>query len=325
MSDAPIDTELSSPLGSSAEQAQILLKYPELREVITDLERTVTPAFHDADRDAIRTQQTIKRNRLAEICGSALVATLAIIGLAQDQWWWGASAGVLAGLTAAFAYHGRHQDLNKWLDRRRVAEELRSLYFTSLTSSVDLDSIERRRGLRAAIDDIISPEFMRAREGRGRPTVPDDQPVRGAAWEVYITSRLASQITWMDKTSKRVGDRSRQLGWIQVGLLAAAAVAGFAIAAFGFAGDSDRTSDIVTWLGVVVAASAGLVSLAASADGVVAGERLAENYIETVKRLRNVRRDLDDQAGHTSDIAEVEWLLLGEHRSWQRITKEYNS
>ncbi len=325
MSDAAIEDELNSPLGSPAERAQVLLKYPELREVIADLERTVTPAFHDADRDAIRTQQTIKRNRLAEICGSALVATLAIIGLAQDQWWWGASAGVLAGLTATFAYHGRNQDLNRWLNRRRIAEELRSLYFTSLTSSTNLDSLERRRVLRAAIDDIISPEFVRAREDRGRPEVPEDQPVSGAAWQVYLTSRLASQIKWMEKTSKRVGDRSRQLGWVQVGLLATAAVAGFAIAAFGIADDTDGTRGIVTWLGVVVAASAGLVSLAASADGVVAGERLAENYVETVKRLRNVKRDLDDEAGHTSDVAEVEWLLLGEHRSWQRITKEYNA
>jgi hypothetical protein len=319
------DAELKSPLGGPAERAAIAAAHPALEDVIFDLERTITPEFHAADQDAITTQQAIKRNRLAEICGSALVATLAIIGLARDgEWAWGASAGVLAGLTAAFALHGRRQDLDRWLDRRRIAEELRSLYFTTLVSAADRDSIERRKMLRTATDDIIAPEFVRARDEPARPGVAEDRTVGGAVWQVYRSERLRSQIDWMESKSRTVADRSRRLAWVQIGLLASAAIAGFAIATVEIS-DADWTGDLVTWLGVVVAASAGLVSLAASADGVVAGERLADNYVQTVARLRNVERDLDGDAGRTSDVAEIEWLLLGEHRSWRRITKEYNS
>ena len=320
------DDEFNSPLGSPAERARFVADYPELRDVIADLERTVTPAFHDADHEAIQTQQMIKRNRLAEILGSALVATLAIIGLAREnEWAWGASAGVLAGLTAAFALHGRRQDLDRWLDRRRVAEELRSLYFTTLTREPDHDSVERRRALRVETDAIIAPTFVRARDEPARPDVPDDRPISGAAWQLYQTARLQAQIDWMEAKSQTVALRSQRLAWLQIGLLAAAAIAGFAIALLEIAEERRWTGDLATWLGVVVAASAGLVSLAASADGVVAGERLADNYLHTVKRLRNVQRDLEADMGRESDVAEIEWLLLGEHQSWRRITKEYNS
>ncbi len=318
--------EPKSPLGGPAERAAIVAAHPALEDVICDLERTITPEFHAADQDAVQTQQAIKSNRLAEICGSALVATLAIIGLARDgEWAWGASAGVLAGLTAAFALHGRRQDLDRWLDRRRIAEELRSLYFTTLVSAADLDSMERRKMLRTATDDIIAPEFVRARDEPARPDVAEDRTVGGAVWQVYRSERLRSQIDWMESKSRTVADRSRRLAWVQIGLLASAAIAGFAIATVEISSEAEWTGDLVTWLGVVVAASAGLVSLAASADGVVAGERLSDNYVQTVARLRNVERDLDADAGRTSDVAEIEWLLLGEHRSWRRITKEYNS
>ena len=208
------DQELESPLGSASDRAQVLADHPELSEVIADLERMITPKFHEADSEAAKAQRTIKRNQLFEISGSALVATLAIIGLArQDEWAWGAAAGVLAGLTAAFAVHGQRQDLTDWLDNRRIAEELRSLYFTTLTGSAELDSSDRRRALRSAIDRIIAPESERVREEIPRPASSDDRSVTGAAWEVYLSARLQSQMKWMDGKRKMLADRSRRFAW----------------------------------------------------------------------------------------------------------------
>lgn len=323
-----VDGALTSPLGPPAEIERIRGLGEPLESIVEDLERIITPEFHRADAEAIDSQRMIKRTRLAEICGGAIIATLAIIGLARDEWQWGALAGLIAGLTAVASAQRRSHELESWLDQRRIAEELRSLYFRMLTSpdaSSD-DGTERRRHIRVEVDSIVAPEYLLAAEDAATGPRDRGQRIDPATWGVYRTRRLEDQIEWMRGKSRTVERRSTWFGRAQTLLLAASAIAGLCIAVIEASGDGGGadSNGLTTWLGVLVAASAGLVSLAAAADTVVASERLSEHYDRTVRRLEAIQRSLDDHEGWTADVEHAEAVLLAEHRVWHRITKENN-
>lgn len=327
---SPTDPDMNSPLGSAAEVERVRSLNGSIGAVIDDLERVVTPEFHRADQKAISSQRMIKRTRLSEMCGGALVATLAIIGLAREEWQWGAMAGLIAGLTAVVSAQRRASQLEHWLDQRRVAEELRSLYFRVLTAAATIiDSADRRRWLGKQVDAVVAPEWILAASDAANAPLDRGTPVDPTAWKVYRVQRLEAQINWMKGKSRTVTSRSKLFGHIQTALLAAAAIAGLIIglvesASTDVSQSGASTNDLTTWLGVIVAASAGLVSLAAAADTVVASERLAEHYDRTVHRLESIERSLDDDAGWTADIDHTEAVLLAEHRVWQRITQGNN-
>ncbi len=311
------ECEVVSPLGDSAARARARADHPTLAPIIDDLEQVITPPFHAADRLAIVTQRAVKRTRLVEMAGAAAVAVLAItqIALRGDEWpGWiqalGIAAAVIAAITALAAGRGRSQNLEDWLDQRRIAEDLRSLYFLALTSTELADHPNRKRLVRAQVQQVLKP----------KRNLPDFEPdvdidpkmdrLGNAAWQLYREARLDDQLAWLRRKSETVKARTDLLGGVQTGLIVTASIcAAITVARPGW-----------WWFAIPVAASGGLVSFLAAVDSVVASERLAQHYGRTVARLELIERSLDD-TGSRGDVEEVELVLTAEHREWRRIAE----
>ena len=262
---------LVSPLGNPDAVDKARADHPGLAPIIDDLEQVITPPFDAADRQAIHTQRTVKRTRLVEMTGGAIVAVLAITQLIADTDAWirglGVAAASIAAITAIAAGRGRGQSLEDWLDNRRNAEELRSLYFLALTSNDLRRSPNRRRLVRAKVQQILKPERALPDFEPDVNADPDLDRLDTEAWQLYREARLDDQISWMRGKSATVKARTEMLGGLQTGLIVTASIC----AAFTVLLGADAQ-----WLAVPIAASAGLVSFLAAVDGVVASERLAQ-------------------------------------------------
>lgn len=305
-----------SPLGDADAVAATTRRFPDLADDIADLEAIVTPEFDRADRAAIANQAGLKRNRLIELTGGVITAILAIIrlGLGDDARWAGAAAATVAAATGVVALAGRNHGLDQWLDHRRVAEELRSLYFRWLVSDAEADATERRARLRAEVNRIIAVEPIRV----GPDLTGDDVRTGGsrlddATWQLYREARLRDQLAWMRSRSDRVAVRSNRLRSGQIVLMGGAAVCGLLS---GYVGG--RTGVL---LAVPIAATATMVAFLAAIDALTASEQVAQHYERTVRRLEVIDRSLDDSTGSLDDVEEIENVLMAEHRTWHRITE----
>ncbi len=309
------ERELVSPLGDPSAVARAGAEYPSLAPVIDDLEQVITPPFDHADHQAIVIQRTVKRTRLVEMTGGAIVAVLAITQLVADTDGWvralGVAAAVIAAVTALAAGRGRGQRLDDWLDQRRIAEELRSLYFLALTSNELLDDPNRKRLVRVQVQQILKPERALPDFEPDVDADPDLDALVPDAWRLYREARLDDQISWMRGKTETVKARTGVLGGVQTGLIVIASICAALTVLWG----TDAQ-----WLAVPVAASAGLVSFLAAVDSVVASERLAQHYERTVSRLELIERSLDD-TGSRGDVQEIETVLMAEHREWRRIAE----
>lgn len=338
-------THPTSPLGDRAAVERATADFPDIAARIEDLEAVVTPEFDRADRAAIDTQVRLKHHRLTEIGGGVLVAVFALLRLAlgDDARWAGGAAAVVAAGTGVVAVVGRRHGLEQWLDNRRIAEELRSLYFRwivsvpeeatrpappadgdeggddrddgDVTAGYDAQRPDRRR-LRAEVNRIISVEPVRVGHELTGRVIDDEQarrPIVGQAWQLYLTARLRDQVAWMRTKSNSVQTRTHALQWGQVAMMTAAAVCG--LASGYVTGSGGRI------LAVPVAATAVIVSFLATVDSITASDQLAQHYERTVRRLAVIERAIGDELGSLDDVEAIESVLLAEHRTWHRITE----
>ena len=304
-----------SPLGSAADVARVRETSPSLGPVIDDLEDLVAPEFVEADAAAVVARQTMSRHRMVDLAGGSLVTALGLgrLGFGDGAQWCSAAAGLVAATVSASAMSQRGSQLDKWLDHRRVAEELRSLYFRHLVESATMDGAARRRAIGDDVGVLVGSTKQRHSERRkavanGTPTVSDE------AWRVYSERRLRDQIEWMTAKSHAVESRTRVFGRAQIALMVMAAVFGFA---------SSLVADpLGRALAIPVAAMAGLVAVVAAIDAVVANERLSTHYQRTAKRLQLIERSIGDTPVSGGDISEIESILMAEHRAWQVIAQE---
>lgn len=306
-----------SPLGDAAAVERTRAAYPALGEHIDDLESIITPEFDRADRAAIDTQARLKQNRLIEMAGGALVAVFALVrlGVGDRAQWAGGAAAIVAGATGVIAIAGRRHGLDQWLDSRRIAEELRSLYFRWLTSIGDTDRTQRRRQLRAEVNRIISVEPIRiGAELTGLDASNTAaEPIGDQAWRLYRDARLRDQLEWMRGKSESVRTRTQALQTAQVVMMGGAAVCGLL--------SSYVTGDEGRLLAVPVAASAAVIGFLATVDTVTVSDQLAQHYQRTVRRLDVIDRALADERGSLDDVEEIEAVLMAEHRTWHRLTE----
>ena len=307
-----------SPLGDHAAVSTVKQRYPTLAEHIDDVEAIVTPEFDRADRAAIDTQARIKQNRLIEMGGGLLVVVFALIrlGVGDRAQWAAAVAAIIAAGTGVVSVAGRRHGLEQWLDNRRIAEELRSLYFRWLVSGAELPVQERRRKLRSEVTRIIAVESVRiGPELTGDETASGDEdiPLHDDVWHLYREARLHDQLDWLRNRASRVSSRSRSLQNTQVLLMTAAAVCGLLSGYID--GDDGRL------LAVPVAATAAIVGFLATVDALTASDRLAQHYERTVRRLDVIDRSLANSPATLADVELVEAVLLSEHRTWHRITE----
>ncbi len=304
-----------SPLGDPDAVARARADHPGLAPIIDDLEQVITPPFDAADHQAITTQRTVKRTRLVEMTGGAIVAVLAITQLVKETDDWirglGVATASIAAITAIAAGRGRGQSLEDWLDNRRIAEELRSLYFLALTSNDIRSNPNRRRLMRAQVQQILKPERALPDFEPDVDADPNLDRLDAETWQLYREARLDDQISWLRGKSETVKARTGMLGGLQTGLIVTASICAALTVLLG----ADAW-----WLAVPVAASAGLVSFLAAIDSVVASERLAQHYERTVARLELIDHSLDE-TGSRGDVEEVETVLMAEHREWRRIAE----
>lgn len=310
MSDEP----LTSPLGDAASVDAAKRDHPGLAPVIDDLERVVTPPFDEMDRKAVATQRSVKRTRLIEMAGGATVAVLAIVQLSLDGrpeviQGLGVAAAVIAVITAMASGIGRGRSVGAWIGDRQRAEELRSLYFRVLTSTQLRQDPNRKRVVRAEVNQILDPEHELESSDPTVAARPDVHPLDDDAWELYREARLRDQIGWMRAKADTVSARTNRLGSLQTALIVVASVCS-ALTAVGGS----------TLLAIPVAASATVITFIAAVDSVVASQRLAQHYQRTLARLELIDRSLDGD-GSLGDVDEIETVLLAEQRAWQRITE----
>ena len=315
-------THPMSPLGDHEAVHHAKAAYPDLALRIDDLEAVVTPEFDRADRAAIDTQARLKHNRLTEIAGGVLVAVFALVrlGLGDQARWTGGAAAVIAAGTGVVAVAGRRHGLEQWLDNRRIAEELRSLYFRWLVSTTgnrdaDSDPAGLRRQLRSEVNRVIAVEPIRVGNeltGRIIDQLQTDQRIGDQAWRLYLEARLRDQVEWMRSKSDSVRTRTHALQWAQITMMTAAAVCG--LVSGYVTGIEGRL------LAVPVAATAVVVSFLATVDSITASDQLAQHYQRTLRRLDVIERALGDD-GSLDEVEEIESVLLAEHRIWHRIAE----
>ena len=314
MSDGPPDQ--ASPLGDAAAIRAAQQRFPTLAEHIDDLEAIVTPEFDRADRAAIANQAGLKRNRLIELTGGVVTAVLAIVrlGFGDRAQWAGAAAAIVAAGTGVVVIAGRNHGLDQWLDNRRIAEELRSLYFRWLVSDAEAEREPRRARLRAEVTRIIAVEPIRVGpELTGEVDHDGSDRLDAPTWELYRDARLRDQLAWMRGRSNRVAVRSSRLQTAEVTLMGGAAVCGL------LSGYVDGEAGVL--LAVPIAAMATIVAFLAAVDALTASEQVAKHYERTVRRLEVIDRSLDDSIGSLDDVESIENVLLAEHRTWHRITE----
>jgi hypothetical protein len=284
-------------------------------ELITDLEDIITPEFAIADAAAVTARSRLSHTRLIDLIGGAIVTVLGLVrlGMGDDARWASIGAAVVAGFVSVSAISTRRSQLDHWLDNRRTAEELRSLYFRHLVTSETVPREQRRRSIGIEVLRLTAgddAETAKAEVSDGPPA----QPLSADAWSIYVERRLRDQIDWMTSKVRAVDARTRALNTMQTILMAVAALCG-AISAV-------VADPLGQALAVPIATTAGLVATLAAIDSVVASERLSTHYQRSIRRLQIIERSLVGATGTTHDVSEIEAVLMSEHRAWHRIAQE---
>jgi hypothetical protein len=127
--------------------------YPSLAPDFQVLDRTVAPAFAEADLAALRHQHRYRRQQVIILLGSAALSGLGgLQALFADQRWPGLLLAVLGVLLAATGRAARELgDLKGYLDARVKAERLRGLHFLFLSRTGKYAGTDREANLQRAV------------------------------------------------------------------------------------------------------------------------------------------------------------------------------
>lgn len=137
-------------------------EYPELADDLGILERELVPTFRKLDREALRLQNSFRRQHLTLILGGGLATILGALqaALGGGVAWAGTLEAVLGGTLAGVAVYVRGRRTQQaFLTTRLKAEQLRSEFFLFMACVGGYaDPVARLRFLHHRISDIGGSE-----------------------------------------------------------------------------------------------------------------------------------------------------------------------
>ncbi|MDW3220483.1 MAG: SLATT domain-containing protein [Acidimicrobiales bacterium] len=310
----------SSPLGSADHVAAIRTDHPDLAALIDDLEAVVAPAYEDADAKAVAAQSKLDRSRRLALIGTAVAALASVLQVVPNHGFRiGAQiAVILAGAVSAAAINARRERVfRRWTEQRRIAEELRSLYFRELAAAdVDAPSGERRLSLTARIDVVSAGGTTDV--ARPVNVAPGTELGEDRA-ALYGRLRLSGQIDWMRDKAEGLRTWADRLDGVQTGLTVAIPLLG----GIGLLAEFNEGAAVdVPQAAIASAVVAGAATAIGAASASLGHERLAAHYERTVADLERYRRVWASGMSTDGLVEAVEQSLMREHRSWHQLTED---
>jgi len=135
-SDTLLDvTDKSRPLTLEA----AAVRYRHLAPALRELQSVVVPLYDECNTEALLEQNRHRRQQVLLLIGALLTTSFGSIQAAlAGSVWPGIVVAIVAAATSAVSSVGRRSaSLDRYLDFRRRAERLRSLYFRHLAGSID--------------------------------------------------------------------------------------------------------------------------------------------------------------------------------------------
>ena len=134
-SDTLLDVTGRAPLTLDAAADQYRHLAPALRE----LQAVVVPLYDECNTEALLEQNRHRRQQVMLLIGALLTTSFGAVqaALAGSVWPGIVVAIVAAGTSAVSSVGRRSASLDRYLEFRRRAERLRSLYFRHLAGSID--------------------------------------------------------------------------------------------------------------------------------------------------------------------------------------------
>ena len=310
---------MRSPLGSADQVARVRDEHPTLAPLIDELQEMVGPEYDRANERAIAAQAKLDRSRRIAMVGTAVAALASVLHVVPNENFRLAASVlvVVSGAVAAAAFaRGRERTFREWTEQRRIAEEMRSLYFRRLAlDDPGGEATERRLAL---AEQITAITFGGTSDVSRPATVAPGDPLADERAAVYGTFRLNGQIEWMRNKAAGLRVWAARLDGAQTGLT-------IAIPLLGVVGIiSEQTADGAVEVPAAAIASA-IVSGAAAAIGAASAslghDRLAAHYERTVADLERYRRVW--LGSRTDGLVEaIEQTLMREHRAWHELTED---
>jgi hypothetical protein len=135
-------------------------RYPALAEDIAVLDDVVGQAFTDSDREALRNQNSYRRQQVVLILGATLLSGLGGLQAAlSDQRWPGILLAVLGLALAALGQTaGELNTFERFLSERVKTERFRAMYFRYLSRTGRYSGDDRTSVLRKAVVAVQAGE-----------------------------------------------------------------------------------------------------------------------------------------------------------------------
>ena len=114
-------------------------EYRHLAPALRDLQAVVVPLYDECNTEALLEQNRHRRQQVLLLIGALLTTSFGSIQAAlTGSVWPGIVVAIVAAATSAVSSVGRRSaSLDRYLEFRRRAERLRSLYFRHLAGSID--------------------------------------------------------------------------------------------------------------------------------------------------------------------------------------------
>lgn len=311
---------MSSPLGSADEVAAIREQHPDLAPLIGDLEAIIGPDFTRSGDKAQAAQDKVKRSRSVALIGTAIAAVASVLQVIPSDWVQipAKFAVLIAGVVAAGAVATRRErHFKDWTKNRRVAEELRSLYFRELAvADVAADPEARRHALDTklvAVLDGATVDVAAALVAPSGPALPEDRVA------LYNRHRLTDQIDWMTGKAEANRKAASRLDGAQSALVLAIPL----LSAIGLlSGLSEGDESQIPEAAVATAIVSGAATAIGAASTSLGHDRLAAHYERTVADLERHRRRWRLGTPNEGLVEQIEHTLMREHRTWHQLTED---
>ncbi|MEM7140408.1 MAG: DUF4231 domain-containing protein [Actinomycetota bacterium] len=320
MNEIDLTKAARSPLGGDAVVEAARRDHPELTPILDDLEAMVSPEYDRADAKAVEAQGRVDRSRRIALIGTAVAALASVLQIVPEPWIQrtGQIAVLVAGIVAAAAVTTRNQrHFDEWTESRRVAEEMRSLYFRELAlADMDADAEHRRLALAQEISEVVDGGSVEA----ARVTVDAKGPeLVDARAKLYGDLRLTGQINWMTGKAKKLRASAGRLEGAQNALVIALPLLSGIGILFDLSGSSSTELPQAAFMTALVSGAATAVGAASSALG---HDRLAAHYERTAADLQRYRRVWKAGSATHGLVAAIEQTLMREHRAWHELTED---
>lgn len=292
--------------------------YPALLEDFAVLDTVLLPVFREQDGQAIFFQNRHRLTSVGLIVGSVLTSLLGILTPLLPGVWAGTAESVVAAALAAVTILSGSDHLERYLNARLAAEELRGVAFHLLSRAEPYAGEDRIAVLTERVSDIgqnvprtASPKIAvapHAQEPCLEIGAPGDERERQFQ-ALYRRFRYQDQLRFYRSRQREFASAQRQAQWVSLGLMLLTTLA------------AGLETVPVTWVSVVcrLAAAIGpLLVIGLSAySGLYGFAQQAKLYQDAVHNLER----LLPLGLHTS-LEAVEAILETEQAQWGQLAKE---